>query len=70
MVCENCHGALPDSKKLKTSTVYALQYIVTAPMNKLFAFTVKDDILEQLDNVIGSYMEKQVDKRFNSLEFL
>ena len=70
VVCENCHGALPDSKKLKTSTVYALQYIVTAPMNKLFAFTVKDDILEQLDNVIGSYMEKQVDKRFNSLEFL
>lgn len=70
LICENCHGALPDSKKLKTSTVYALQYIVTSPMNKLFAFSVKDDILEQLDNVIGSYMEKQVDKRFNSLEFL
>ncbi len=70
VICENCHGALPDSKKLKTSTVYALQYIVTSPMNKLFAFTVKDDILEQLDNVIGSYMEKQVDKHFNSLDFL
>ncbi len=70
LICENCHGALPDSKKLKTSTVYALQYIVTSPMNKLFAFSVKDDILEQLDNVIGSYMEKQVDKHFNSLEFL
>ena len=70
VVCENCHGALPDSKKLKNSTVYALQYIVTSPMNKLFAFTVKDDILEQLDNVVGSYMEKQVDKHFNSLDFL
>ncbi len=70
LICENCHGALPDSKKLKTSTVYALQYIVTSPMNKLFAFSVKDDILEQLDNVIGSYMEKQVDKHFNSLDFL
>ncbi len=70
LVCENCHETLPEEKKLKTSTVYALQYIVTSPMNKLFAFNVKDDILEQLDNVIGSYIEKQVDKHFNSLEFL
>ncbi len=70
IVCEKCHGVLPDSQKLKTSTVYTLQYIVTSDMNKLFAFTVKEDILEQLDNVIGSYMEKQVDKHFNSLDFL
>ena len=70
LVCENCHGSLPEAKKLKTSTVYALQYIVTSNMNKVFAFNVKEDILEQLDNVIGSYIEKRVDKHFNSLEFL
>ena len=60
LVCENC----------KTSTVYALQYIVTSSMNKLFAFNVKEDILKQLDDVIGAYVEKRVDKKFNSLEFL
>lgn len=70
LVCENCHGSLPEARKLKTSTVYTLQYIVTSPMNKLFAFNVKEDILKQLDNVIGSYIEKRVDKHFNSLEFL
>lgn len=70
LVCENCHGSLPEARKLKTSTVYTLQYIGTSPMNKLFAFNVKEDILKQLDNVIGSYIEKRVDKHFNSLEFL
>ncbi len=70
LVCENCHETLPEDKKLKTSTVYALQYIVTSSMNKLFAFNVKEDILKQLDDVIGAYVEKRVDKHFNSLEFL
>ena len=70
LVCENCHETLPENKMLKTSTVYALQYIVTSPMNKLFSFNVKEDILEQLDNVIGSFIEKRVDKHFNSLDFL
>ena len=70
LVCENCHETLPKEKVLKTSTVYALQYIVTSPMNKLFSFNVKDDILEQLDEVIGSYMKKRVDKHFNSLDFM
>ena len=69
-VCENCHETIPENKRIKTSTLYALQYIVTSPMNKLFAFNVKEDILAQMDDVIGSYMKKRVDKKFNSLEFL
>ena len=69
-VCEKCHETIPEDKKIKSSTLYALQYIVTSPMNKLFAFNVKDDILAQLDEVIGSYIKKKVDKHFNSLDFL
>lgn len=70
MVCEKCHESISDDEKIKTSTLYTLQYIVTSPMNKLFAFKVKDDILNQLDKVIGQYFKKVVDKQFNSLDFL
>lgn len=70
MLCKQCRGSAKQDGILDLSTVYALQYIVTSPINKLFTFNVKDNILKQMENIIAQYIKKVVDKKFNSLEFL
>jgi DNA repair protein RecO (recombination protein O) len=84
MLCKNCHGNISGDKILNVpptgsvrrgtflsdSSVYALQFIVVTPVNKLFSFTVTEEVLEQMKRVVKSYMDKVIDKKFNSLEFL
>lgn len=70
ILCKQCHGNVKGQMILEPSTVYALQYIISSPMNKLFSFTVKDSVLQQMEKLIGTYIKKVVDKKFNSLEFI
>lgn len=70
MLCKNCHGKVKPDKLISNSAVYALQFIVVTPVNKLFSFTVTEQVLEQMKGVIRGYMDKIIDKKFNSLEFL
>lgn len=70
VLCKQCHGSIKQRSLLDASTVYALQYIITSPINKLFTFRVKDSVLEQMENIIGQYIKKVVDKKFNSLDFI
>ena len=70
MLCKQCRGSVKKGQRLEESTVYALQYIVTSPINKLFTFNVKDSVLEQLEKIISQYIKKVVDKKFNSLDFI
>lgn len=70
MICNNCHGNIPEKRKVDSSTLYALQYIITSPINKLYTFKVTDPVLKQMESIIRTYVGKYVDKKFNSLEFL
>lgn len=70
MLCKNCHVGVLTNQLICNSAVYALQYIVLTPINKVFSFTVTDEVLEQMKRVIRTYMNKIIDKTFHSLEFL
>lgn len=70
VMCRQCHGSIKQENLLDESTIYALQYIITSPINKLYTFQVKETVLEQMENIIGQYIKKVVDKKFNSLDFL
>lgn len=70
LICKNCHGILNEKEKLLDSTVYSLQYIATSPIKRLFSFNVKDEVLIQMKNIIHQYIDKVIDKKFNSLDFL
>ncbi|MGN0166699.1 MAG: DNA repair protein RecO [Acetatifactor sp.] len=60
----------PSDRTLEESTVYALQYIASSPIEKLYTFTVTDDVLEQMKQVAAEYMKKYVGHHFKSLEVL
>ena len=70
MICSNCHGKVSEKNIIDNSTIYALQYIVTSPITRLFSFNVTDKVLEQMKGIINKYIKKHIDRKFNSLEFL
>lgn len=70
ILCHNCHGNVGEEKLLENSTVYALQYIITSPVGKLFSFDVTPKVLQQMKSITEAYIGKYIDRKFNSLEFL
>ena len=69
-LCENCAGRATDGKELLPSTLYAMQYIAAMPVEKLYTFVVKEEVLKELGEVVGAYMEEYVGRKFKSLEIL
>lgn len=67
-LCETC--ALGEGRRVETSTVYAMQYIISAPLNRLFAFTVSEEVLEEIQWIMDRFRKKWVDHTFHSLEML
>ncbi len=60
----------PADRQLERSTVYALEYIASSPVEKLYTFTVTEPVLVQLQQVAQEYMRKFVGREFKSLEVL
>lgn len=70
MICNKCHGKMSEDKIIQESTVYALQYIISSQLEKLYTFNVSEQVLMQMEKIVGRYMKIHVDKQFKSLEFL
>lgn len=70
LVCESCRGSVPDGIRLNPSTVYTLQYIISSSIEKLYTFTVSDEVLKELGIVMERYMDIYVDRHFKSLDIL
>ena len=60
----------PPDEKLEESTIYALQYIASSPIEKLYTFNVTETVLKQLQQVSARYMKQFVGREFKSLEVL
>lgn len=70
ILCKSCAPQVPDAAGLDAGAVYALQYIVSAPLKKLYSFAVKPEIQWQLDRVAGRLMEQALDRKIKSREIL
>lgn len=60
----------PDDQKLSDSAVYALDYIGRSSLEKLYTFTVTDEVLEEMKEVAGRYCRRFMRHDFKSLEIL
>lgn len=69
LLCPGCADIKSDFD-LESSTVYALQYILSAPLNKLFSFTLTESVQNELTYVTDKFVRRYIDKKFNSLEIL
>ena len=80
MLCDHCvnelkrkpenMSALPNYQKVQESTVYTMQYIMTAKLAKLYTFSVSDQVLRELQQCIREYMKYYINHSFKSLKIL
>jgi len=70
ILCTNCHGHSSHYLDIDNSVLYAIQFIVTTSLTRLFTFNVKNDVLIKLEEIVSTIITKYVDKEFKSLEFL
>ena len=70
LICEECKSLANDGIRLDKSTLYTLQYIISSSIEKLYTFTVSDEVLSQLRKIMKQYVGMYVDRKFKSLEIL
>lgn len=59
-----------DSWNLNPSTLYALQYVVASPVEKLYTFTLTDEVCQEFGRVVTCMRKRYVEQKFKSLEIL
>ncbi|MCD7735566.1 MAG: DNA repair protein RecO [Lachnospiraceae bacterium] len=59
-----------EDQSLQESTRYALSYVIHAPMQKLYQFTLRPEIFGEFRSVQDYYNSISVDRKFKSLEIL
>lgn len=70
IICRECMEHVLDGMKLMPATLYTMQYIVMSPVEKLYNFVVKEEVLLELAKVVSRYMAEYNGKAFKSLEIL
>lgn len=73
--CDSCGGTLVkeqggDAFLLEDSTLYAMQFILSGRVEKLYTFSVSEKVLKQLADVLNSYRKRYVGHSFKSLKIL
>lgn len=56
--------------RLNDSTLYAWQYVLAAPMESLYTFTLTDQVLGEFVRCVEQNKERFIDKTFHSLDIL
>ena len=68
--CTECLHLAKGGIHLSKSAIYAIQYIITTPVGKLFTFTVSEGVLAELRTVLNRLCTLTFDKVMKSKEML
>lgn len=55
---------------LGASAAYACRYVAESPIARLYTFTVKPEVLRELEQAMDRYLGSVIDRKFKSLEIL
>lgn len=64
-VCDNCRSA-EDGEFLSETVLYTLQYILSAPLNRLYSFKLSDEVFSQLLDLLNRWKRRFLDREFKS----
>lgn len=70
ILCGSCAKGVGDAAALCKSALYAMRYIEGSTIERLYTFTVSEEVLGQLCRLLDRYRREYVDKEFNSLKIL
>ncbi len=69
-LCADCGKLRPGALPVSDGVVYTVQFILTAPLKKLFSFRLTEALSGELERVVDAHFSKRVEKQFKSLEIL
>ena len=61
---------IPEKASLLDSTAYAVSYITSSPVEKLYTFTVSPQVLAELKKLAAFYRKRFLNEPFRSLQIL
>jgi DNA repair protein RecO (recombination protein O) len=69
MLCDNCKDTAK-GRKILDDTRYTMQYILSSTIEKLYSFSVSDEVLKELTEIMEEYLAYYVHHTFHSAAFL
>ena len=69
MVINGEYDSLPDTLKTDTGR-YTWDYIIRSPIEKLYTFQIKEEVLSDIESSLDIMMKKYIDRDMNSLDIL
>ncbi len=70
LICQNCNKNGANSIRVSDSTIYTMQYIITSTIEKLYTFTVSEEVMLELRRCVEGYSRIYIDKKMKSVELL
>ena len=71
IVCEECMPAEEvKGIKVRETTAYTMQFIISTPVDKLYTFTVSKEVRSELGRVLREYLKERVGVTFHSLALI
>ena len=69
-ICANCSKTVKDAKPISPTALYAFQFIIASPMEKLYTFALTPEAEKETAVWMDQYMDRNTDRKFKSLEIL
>ena len=70
MVINGEFPGMPTDRKWQESTEYAVAYIMNSSIEKLYTFTVSEEVLWEMTQISEFYRRRYIDREFKSMEML
>lgn len=69
MLCACCLPRMR-GRKLMESTIFAMQYVISSPLEKLYSFTLSPEVEKEFLVSVEKFRKKMIDRDFKTLEIL
>lgn len=63
-------GMPQDGRLYSEAVAYTLEYVTASSIEKLYTFTLKEEVLEEYSVILDGYRKRYIDRHFKSLEVL
>lgn len=69
VICWECMYEVRGERLLE-STIFTMQYVISSAVEKLYTFTVTEEVLQEFGRIVERFRRTYIDKSFKTLEIL
>ena len=70
VLCRSCVSKVQRSTPVLESTIYTMQYVISTPVERLFAFALSAQVKKEFIRLVEKFRRRYIDRDFKSLEIL